>query len=139
MGINEHLERMLLRAETLMARIESVLPQALHAPDWRASFDAGRFELVPQAYSQAWTWLETTPLDAAIVQVSAPNSEGLCSLGPSVDFQPTVLSRNLLRVAHINRALPAPHRPAADQAAGSLPTPPDDGAAHRAPRAVRVG
>jgi predicted AAA+ superfamily ATPase len=37
MGINEHLERMLLRAETLMARIESVLPQALHAPDWKAS------------------------------------------------------------------------------------------------------
>ena len=37
MGINEHLERMLLKAETLMARIESVLPQALHAPDWKAS------------------------------------------------------------------------------------------------------
>ncbi len=37
MAINEHLERMLLRAETLMARIESVLPQALHAPDWQAS------------------------------------------------------------------------------------------------------
>ncbi|NDF05273.1 MAG: ATP-binding protein [Betaproteobacteria bacterium] len=35
--MNEHLERMLLRAETLMARIESVLPQALHAPDWKAS------------------------------------------------------------------------------------------------------
>ncbi len=37
MAMNEHLERMLLRAETLMARIESVLPQALHAPDWQAS------------------------------------------------------------------------------------------------------
>ena len=36
MSINDHLERMLLRAETLMARIETVLPQALHAPDWRA-------------------------------------------------------------------------------------------------------
>lgn len=36
MSINEHLERMLLRAETLMARIETVLPQALHAPDWQA-------------------------------------------------------------------------------------------------------
>jgi predicted AAA+ superfamily ATPase len=36
MSLNEHLERMLLRAETLMARIETVLPQALHAPDWRA-------------------------------------------------------------------------------------------------------
>jgi hypothetical protein len=37
MAMNEHLERMLLRAETLMARIEAVLPQALHAPDWHAS------------------------------------------------------------------------------------------------------
>jgi predicted AAA+ superfamily ATPase len=37
MPINEHLERMLLRAETLIARIEAVLPQALYAPDWRAS------------------------------------------------------------------------------------------------------
>lgn len=36
MSINEHFERMLLRAETLMARIETVLPQALHAPDWHA-------------------------------------------------------------------------------------------------------
>ena len=36
MSLNEHLERMLLRAETLMARIEAVLPQALHAPDWHA-------------------------------------------------------------------------------------------------------
>ena len=36
MSLNEHLERMLLRAETLMARIETVLPQALHAPDWQA-------------------------------------------------------------------------------------------------------
>jgi predicted AAA+ superfamily ATPase len=36
MSINEHLERMLLRAETLMARIETALPQALHAPDWQA-------------------------------------------------------------------------------------------------------
>jgi len=36
MSLNDHLERMLLRAETLMARIETVLPQALHAPDWQA-------------------------------------------------------------------------------------------------------
>jgi len=36
MSLNEHLERILLRAETLMARIETVLPQALHAPDWHA-------------------------------------------------------------------------------------------------------
>ena len=37
MPLNDNLERMLHRAEVLMARIESVLPHALHAPDWKAS------------------------------------------------------------------------------------------------------
>ena len=35
--MNDALERLLLRAEVLMARIETVLPQPLHAPDWQAS------------------------------------------------------------------------------------------------------
>jgi predicted AAA+ superfamily ATPase len=37
MASNEAFERILHRAEVLMARIESVLPQPLHAPDWQAS------------------------------------------------------------------------------------------------------
>lgn len=35
--MNEHFERLLARAEQLMARIESVLPQPLDAPDWNGS------------------------------------------------------------------------------------------------------
>ncbi|MGC3984894.1 MAG: ATP-binding protein [Pseudorhodoferax sp.] len=35
--MNEHFERMLLRAEQLMARIERVLPAPLAEPDWEAS------------------------------------------------------------------------------------------------------
>ena len=35
--MNESLERMLHRAELLMARIEHILPQPLHAPDWKAA------------------------------------------------------------------------------------------------------
>jgi uncharacterized protein len=35
--MNEAFERLLQRAETLLARIESVLPQPLGAPDWSAS------------------------------------------------------------------------------------------------------
>ena len=35
--MNEHFERLLTRAEHLMGRVESVLPQALSAPDWAAS------------------------------------------------------------------------------------------------------
>jgi predicted AAA+ superfamily ATPase len=34
--MNESLERMLHRAELLMARIERILPQPLHAPDWQS-------------------------------------------------------------------------------------------------------
>lgn len=35
--MNEQFERLIFRVESLMARIESVLPQPLTAPDWRAS------------------------------------------------------------------------------------------------------
>ena len=35
--MNEHFERLIVRAEALIARIESVLPQPLTAPDWSAS------------------------------------------------------------------------------------------------------
>ena len=35
--MNEQFERLMVRVESLMARIESVLPQPLSAPDWTAS------------------------------------------------------------------------------------------------------
>ena len=35
--MNEHFERLIVRAEALICRIESVLPQPLSAPDWTAS------------------------------------------------------------------------------------------------------
>ena len=35
--MNQNFERLILRAEQLIARIESVLPQPLSAPDWAAS------------------------------------------------------------------------------------------------------
>ena len=35
--MNEHFERLIVKAEALISRIESVLPQPLTAPDWSAS------------------------------------------------------------------------------------------------------
>ena len=35
--MNEHFERLIVRAEVLISRIESILPQPLSAPDWSAS------------------------------------------------------------------------------------------------------
>jgi acyl-CoA hydrolase len=80
------------------------------SPDWRESFDEGRFALVPQAYSEAWRWFCRTPLDGALVQVSAPDADGMCSFGTSCDFQPAVLSRNVFKIAHVNPGMPAPAR-----------------------------
>jgi acyl-CoA hydrolase len=80
------------------------------SPDWRESFDEGRFSLVPQAYSEAWRWFCRTPLDGALVQVSAPDADGMCSFGTSCDFQPAVLSRNVFKIAHVNPDMPAPAR-----------------------------
>jgi acyl-CoA hydrolase len=80
------------------------------SPDWRESFDKGRFALVPQAYSEAWRWLCRTPLDAALVQVSAPDADGMCSFGTSCDFQPAVLGRDVFKIAHVNPDMPAPAR-----------------------------
>jgi acyl-CoA hydrolase len=76
--------------------------------DWRQSFEGGRFSFRPITWSQTRFWLASTPMDAALFQVSPPDAEGLCSLGISVDFQPSVLPRAVLKIAHINPLMPAP-------------------------------
>jgi acyl-CoA hydrolase len=79
------------------------------SPDYRAGFENGRATFLPLSYVQAWEWLATTPLDAAIVQTTAPDARGFVSLGPSVDFSPAVLQRTgVMKVAHVNPAMPRP-------------------------------
>jgi acyl-CoA hydrolase len=84
------------------ARAESIFV----SPDWRASFEAGRFEFRPLTYAQAWRWLQTTPLDAGLFQVSPPDAGGLCSLGVTADFAPAVLGRPMLKIAEVNARMP---------------------------------
>lgn len=75
-------------------------------PDLAASAQAGRTHHLPLSYSQAWRWLETTPLDAAVVVLSPPR-EGLYSLGVSADFAPAVLDRvEVFRVGLVNDDMP---------------------------------
>lgn len=76
--------------------------------DFRNSLATGRAELRPLSYTQSVRWLETTPADAAIVQVSPPDANGMCSLGVSADFSPILLARDIFKIAHINPAMPAP-------------------------------
>ncbi|MDO8295735.1 MAG: acetyl-CoA hydrolase/transferase C-terminal domain-containing protein [Caulobacter sp.] len=74
--------------------------------DWRPSFEAGRFSLRPMTWFQTWGWLEETPLDAAVVQVSEPDTDGNVSLGVASDLAPAVLARQVFKVALVNPAMP---------------------------------
>jgi uncharacterized protein len=46
--MNEQFERLMARVESLVTRIESVLPQPLSAPDWAASvaYRSSRFGIL---------------------------------------------------------------------------------------------
>ncbi len=76
------------------------------APELRGGFEAGRVDFLPLTYTRAWRWLETCPVDAAIVQVAPPDANGDCSLSLSCDFTPAIWERAPVRIAQINPALP---------------------------------
>lgn len=76
-------------------------------PGLRQGFADGRAELLPLDYQGIYRDLANMQdIDIAIVQVTPPDKDGLCSLGPCQDFIPAVWSRARTRVAHINAALP---------------------------------
>lgn len=76
------------------------------SPHWRASFEAGRFAFRPLTWFQTFRWLGETPLDAAVFQVSEPDTEGNVSLGVASDLAPAVLARAVFKVALVNPAMP---------------------------------
>lgn len=74
--------------------------------DWRASFEAGKFALRPMTWFQAFGWLGTTPLDAAVAVVSPPDADGMVSLGIASDLAPAVLGRDVFKAAIVNPHMP---------------------------------
>lgn len=79
------------------------------SPDMQTSFVNCRIDVLPLTYAQTFRRLETAPVAAALVQVSAPDKSGRVSLGVAADFSPAVLDRpDVLKIAHVNRAMPAP-------------------------------
>ncbi len=83
--------------------------------DWRSSFETGKFALRPMTWFQAYGWLGTTPLDAAVVVVSPPDAGGRVSLGVASDLVPAVLARKgVFRVAIVNPHMPRVRGPVFD-------------------------
>ena len=87
------------------ARAECTFLYAEH----RASFEAGRFSLRPLHYSATYDWLTATPLDAAFIPVSAPDSDGRVSLSLGTDMSPAIMPREeVRRIAVVRPDMPAP-------------------------------
>jgi acyl-CoA hydrolase len=76
-------------------------------PGLRQGLADGRAELLPLDYPGIFRDLEQLPaIDLAVIQVSAPDAQGNCSLGISCDFQPAALARAAQRIAHLNPRMP---------------------------------
>jgi acyl-CoA hydrolase len=95
-------------ALTLTTRLRSYFAN----PDWRTGFDAGRIDLVPLSYWQAFHDLAGQRIDTAVLHVTPPNAQGQCSMGVAADFAPAVMQRARRRIAHVNPLMPRPrHAP----------------------------
>jgi acyl-CoA hydrolase len=64
-------------------------------PAFRAASAEGRVDFRPMSYFGIHRYLtdRATRIDTAVVQVAPPDRHGLCSMGPAVEFMPSVISR----------------------------------------------
>ncbi len=60
----------------------------------------------PISYFSIDQYLRELSIDLAIVQVSPPDDAGQCSLGPCIEFNPTVLKHASISVALVNERVP---------------------------------
>jgi 4-hydroxybutyrate CoA-transferase len=76
-------------------------------PDMRATFEAGRTELIPLQYCENYAYLrDRMPIDLALVGVAPPDASGRCSPGICNDFLPLLLERGVPIVAELNPQIP---------------------------------
>lgn len=67
----------------------------------------GRFRPLPMSYAGFVRHItDNVDVDLAVIQLSPPDSHGLCSLGPAVEFMPTVLRKSRRRLGLINQQTP---------------------------------
>jgi acyl-CoA hydrolase len=73
-------------------------PELAGAPD--------HVEFLPLCYRDILAVLRATPIDAALLSVSPPDEQGMCSFGPVVDFLVELWPKIPVRIAHINPQMP---------------------------------
>ncbi|MDO8705388.1 MAG: acetyl-CoA hydrolase/transferase C-terminal domain-containing protein [Sulfuricaulis sp.] len=75
-------------------------------PGLTAAQRSGRYRALPMSYGGFVRYLtDQVDIDLVVVQVAPPDSEGRCSLGPSVEFMPSVLPKSRRVLGLINRRI----------------------------------
>jgi acyl-CoA hydrolase len=92
----------------------SIVTGLFMQPGLAAAQREGRFRHLPQSYAAMIKHLRAAPpFDCCIVQVSPPDADGKCSLGPAAEFTPEVLRRAGRIIAVVNPHVPRlAHAPA---------------------------
>lgn len=75
-------------------------------PEMSKSYRDGRVRFMPLAYSDMYRYLESEPVDVALIQVAPTKRKGVFSLGSSAHFVPAVSKNAKIVVAEINDDLP---------------------------------
>ena len=77
-------------------------------PAFRASFQAGKINVIPLNYSGISQYFaQQAHIDTAFFHVSPPDASGFCSFGIAADFSPIVWHNTKRRIAIVNPLMPA--------------------------------
>lgn len=77
------------------------------SPPAREAVENGRADFTPTFFYRAPRLFETTlPVDVALVQVTPPDENGICSLGISVDYTLAAVKNAKLVIAQVNDQMP---------------------------------
>ncbi|WP_054701698.1 acetyl-CoA hydrolase/transferase family protein, partial [Desulfosarcina cetonica] len=98
---------------------DAISLEALHASKYRlktffsgwvanAAISAGHVDLIPSRFSAIPQLIKSgqVPVDAALLQITPPDDDGLCSLGISVDVGRQAMGRASLVIGEINANVP---------------------------------
>lgn len=93
-----------LNRRTYLANPSCTTETFFLTPELKAQREAVRF--LPLCYDDIRQRLLNSSFDAALMMVSPPDEEGMCSFGPAVDFMAEVWPRIPVRLAHLNPLMP---------------------------------
>jgi acyl-CoA hydrolase len=93
-----------LNTRTYLANPDCRVETFFITPELKAAGAAVSF--FPLCYGDILTRLRSVPIDAALFMVAPPDTDGLCSFGPIVDFLAELWPRIPVRIAHLNPLMP---------------------------------